>query len=99
LPFIAPLLAQARALARTLTGEETPLHLPAMPVVVKTPALPLVVCPPPAGAEGIWDIELDEAGAVAVYRAPDGRELGFALAGGTTSRQQSMTGRMPDLLP
>ena len=57
LPFIAPLLAEARALAATLTGEEMRLQLPALPVVVKTPALPLVLCPPHAGVEGAWEME------------------------------------------
>lgn len=99
LPFIAPLLAQARALAATLTGDETPLRLPAMPVVVKTPALPLVVCPPQPGVEGAWELELGADEAVAVFRAPNGIDLGFALAGDKTSRQQTMAKRMPDLLP
>lgn len=99
LPFIAPLLAQARALGATLTGDETPLRLPAMPVVVKTPALPLVVCPPHPGVEGTWDLELGDDEAVAVFRTPDGVDVGFALAGGKTSKQQIMAKRMPDLLP
>lgn len=99
LPFIAPLLAEARALAATLTGNETPLQLPAMPVVVKTPALPLVVCPPQPGVEGAWDLELGEDEAVAVFRTPEGTELGFALAGGKTALQRDMAQRMPHLLP
>lgn len=98
LPFITPLLAEARTLAATLTGNETQLQLPAMPVVVKTPALPLVVCPPQPGAKGNWELELGEDEAVAVFRTTDSTELGFALAGGKTSLQQAMTKRMPDLL-
>ena len=99
LPFVAPLLAQARALAATLAGEDTPLQLPALPVVVKTPALPLVVCPPPAGSQGTWDLELGAGEAVAVFRSADGAELGFALAGAKTGQQQALAKRMPDLLP
>ena len=98
LPFIAPLMAETRALAATLAGEETPLRLPALPVVVKTPALPLVVCPPKPGAEGAWTTERADDGATAVFRTPDGQEIGFALAGSATDRQQEMAGRMPDLL-
>lgn len=98
LPFIAPLLAEARALAATLAGTETPLTLPAMPVVVKTPALPLVVCPPQPGSEGAWELELGEQMAIAIFRAPDQRELGFALAGAKTTLQQEMARRMPALL-
>ncbi len=99
LPFIAPLLAEARALAATLAGNETPLQLPAMPVVVKTPALPLVVCPPRPGIDGAWELELGAGEAVAVFRTSDGTEVGFALAGSKTSQQQTMAKRMPDLLP
>ncbi len=99
LPFITPLLAEARALAAILTGNEAPLELPAMPVVVKTPALPLVVCPPQPGTEGSWELELGADEAIAVFRTPDGTEAGFALAGAKTELQQSMAKRMPDLLP
>ena len=99
LPFIAPLLAEARVLAATLTGEETPLHLPALPVLVKTPALPLVICPPKPGAEGAWTVERTGTGAAAVFRTPQGEDIGFALAGTATGSQQDMAKRMPALLP
>jgi rubredoxin-NAD+ reductase len=99
LPFIAPLLAQARVLAATLSGQDTPLHLPALPVLVKTPALPLVVCPPRPGAEGEWRVERTATGAVAIFRTPQGQALGFALAGSETARQQELVKTMPDLLP
>ena len=99
LPFIAPLLAQSDALAATLTGTETALQMAAMPVVVKTPALPLVVSPPPPGSDGTWEIDLGEDGATALFRQPDGRETGFVLAGGRTVLQREMTKRMPGLLP
>ncbi len=99
LPFIAPLLAQAKALAATLCGEETALQLPALPVTVKTPALPLVVCPPPAGSDGAWTVELEENAASARFLSPDGAELGFALAGAKTAEQRELAARMPALLP
>jgi rubredoxin-NAD+ reductase len=99
LPYVAPLLAQARALAATLTGEPTPLQLPALPVVVKTPALPLVVCPPLHGRQGAWELELGDADALAIFRTADGTELGFALAGTRTTEQKALAKRMPDLLP
>ena len=98
LPYIAPLLAQARLLAANLCGETGSLALPAMPVVVKTPALPLVVCPPPAGSEGNWEVESDNEGALALFRNADGNALGFALAGNRTSEQQQLAKNMPPLL-
>ncbi|MCW9002891.1 MAG: FAD-dependent oxidoreductase, partial [Rhodospirillales bacterium] len=69
LPFILPLMAEARALAKTLAGEETALHLSALPVVVKTPALPVVVCPPKPGAEGAWVVEGEGNDRRAVFTA------------------------------
>jgi len=99
LPFIAPLLAQARALAATLSGRDTPLHLPALPVVVKTPALPLVICPPAAGSEGDWLVDVDGEGAQALFHDLEGREIGFVLAGHKTALQRDLASRMPDLLP
>jgi rubredoxin-NAD+ reductase len=99
LPFVAPLLAQARALAATLLGEPEPLHLPALPVVVKTPALPLVVCPPQPGLAGEWQVEVGANEAQGIFIAEDGSEAGFALAGGKTKLQRELAQRMPDLLP
>ena len=99
LPFVSPLLAQARALAATLIGNETRLVLPALPVVVKSPALPLVVCPPRPGTDGTWELELGEGDAIGIFRATDGSEAGFVLAGKTTSKQMAFAKRMPALLP
>src|SRR5574343_1808149 len=56
LPYVMPLMQQARALAATLAGTPTPVSYPVMPVVVKTPAWPTVVCPPPADAVGQWEV-------------------------------------------
>ncbi|CCQ72394.1 NAD(P)/FAD-dependent oxidoreductase [Magnetospira sp. QH-2] len=98
LPFVAPLLAQAKALAKSLTGTPTPLMLPALPVVVKTPALPLVVCPPKPGAEGDWTVTGEGRNLVAEFIAADGTKLGFALTGETTGLRRTMAKEMPDLL-
>ncbi len=81
LPFVLPLMQQARALAATLAGEITEVRYPVMPVVVKTPALPLAVLPPAPGAEGGWQVDCKEDGICALH-LDAGRILqGFALAG------------------
>lgn len=98
LPFVLPLMAEARALAKTLTGRETPLHLPALPVTVKTPALPLVVCPPPANAQGQWAVEGSGIDRRALFIGPDGRNLGFALTGSATKERMALAKTLPDLL-
>jgi rubredoxin-NAD+ reductase len=97
-PFVLPLMAEAKALAATLAGTETELKLPALPVVVKTPALPMVVCPPAPGAAGQWVVEGEGRDRKALFVAPDGKALGFALSGTRVSERQSLGREMPDLL-
>ncbi|CCG39585.1 FAD-dependent oxidoreductase [Magnetospirillum molischianum] len=98
LPYIAPLLAEAKALAATLAGTETPLALPALPVVVKTPALPTTVCPPPPGAEGHWRVEGEGCDLKALFVGPDGQPLGFALCGKRTAEARTLATEIPPLL-
>jgi len=95
LPFVMPLMHQARALAATLAGTPTPLHYPAMPVIVKTPACPTVVCPPLPGAEGAWTTEASEDACVARFQSPVGQLLGFALLGAATSQRQALVAQVP----
>lgn len=98
LPFILPLMSEARALAKTLLGTPTPLNLPAMAVTVKTPALPTVVCPPPPGAQGQWVLEGQGQDRRAVFMGLAGEPLGFALTGAETKARQSLSREMPHLL-
>lgn len=98
LPFVMPLMHQARALGATLAGTPTRLLYPAMPVTVKTPACPTVVCPPPMGAAGQWQTEVDEAGCEARFHAEDGQLLGFAVMGSATARKQALALQVPALL-
>jgi len=95
LPFVMPILHQARALAATLTGTPTVVQYPVMPVLVKTPACPTVVCPPPAEAEGQWRVEGDGDGLAALFEGEDGQLLGFALVGKATARRQELAARVP----
>jgi rubredoxin-NAD+ reductase len=98
LPFVLPLMNAARALAKTLAGQETALVYPAMPVVVKTPACPVVVCPPPAGVEGSWSVEELEAGLVACFNDPVGQLCGFALTAGGVARKNALVQQLPSVL-
>ncbi len=98
LPYVLPIMQQARALAATLTGTPTFVELPAMPVVVKTPACPLVVCPPAPGAAGEWLREHDDAaGAVYLFVDETGCLLGFALAGDRCNQRRQFAARVPPL--
>jgi rubredoxin-NAD+ reductase len=97
LPFVLPIMQQARALAKTLAGTPTPVDYPAMPVVVKTPACPTVVCPPPAGMAGTWREDATENGVRALFE-DGGKALGFALVGSATSEKQALGAQMPSWL-
>jgi rubredoxin-NAD+ reductase len=98
LPYVMPLMQQARALAATLAGTPTMVVYPAMPVVVKTPACPTVVCPPPLGAAGEWQVSATEDGCDARFVGPQGDVLGFALLGAATAQKQSLASQVVGLL-
>jgi rubredoxin---NAD+ reductase len=95
LPFILPIMAQARTLAKTLTGTPTELVYAAMAVAVKTPACPTIVCPPPQGSAGDWHEDVGAEGARALFNGTDGKPLGFALLGNATTERQAMAAQMP----
>lgn len=96
--YVAPLLAGARALAKTLTGTPTEVSYPAMPVTIKTPTCPVVVAPPPRDADGQWDIRADGNNVVAEFRSPQGQLLGFALTGEGTKEKMKLQKELPPLL-
>lgn len=83
-PFVQPLLLSARALAKTLTGTPTPVVFGPLPVVVKTPALPMSVTPPPPGLAGQWQVEGDGRDLLAWFVDAEGQRRGV-LATGTQS--------------
>lgn len=85
LPFVAPLLAGARSLAQTLAGTPTPLVYGPMPVIVKTPACPTIVLPPPAGA--VWTTQDMTDGVRALAVDDAGLLCGFALLGAAASER------------
>jgi rubredoxin---NAD+ reductase len=99
LPYVLPIMQQARALGATLAGTPTKLVYPAMAVTVKTPACPTVVCPPPVEAEGAWQVTTTNDACDARFIGPDGALLGFALLGAATTLRQSLVGTVPALLP
>lgn len=100
LPYVMPIMQQARALAKTLNGETTAVHYPAMPVAVKTPAAPLTVLPAPANIDVTWDTEEFEDGMIAKATDTEGTLRGFVLLGATAAKQRLiLTKQVPDLIP
>jgi rubredoxin-NAD+ reductase len=90
LPYVQPLMVQARALAATLAGQPTAVVYPAMPVMVKTPAHPVAVLPPKVGATGGWQVECSDTGVCALHVDEAGRLQGFALTGSETGRRNAL---------
>ena len=88
LPFVMPIMQQARALAKTLSGQNTNVHYPAMPVAVKTPAAPLTVLPAPLDVDVNWETEEFDDGMLAKAIDSQGTLRGFVLLGATASKQR-----------
>lgn len=98
LPYIAPIGPAAKVIASNLAGEPSVVRYAAMPVIVKTPACPAVVCPPPAGVHGEWGTESDATGMQSLFRDAAGLLRGFALNGAHTERATALAQTMPMLL-
>lgn len=80
LPYIAPIFHCAKNLAKALLIEKTPVHYPPMPVIVKTPSLPILSLPPQPNIQGEW--ELDEHGThISAMLYENGKLKGFVLTG------------------
>lgn len=87
LPFVMPIMGAAKALAATLAGTPTELVFPLMPVSIKTPALPIVVCSPHPQTPGGW--VADDSGDAGAWRFLDdqGQQRGFVLTGKSGARR------------
>lgn len=82
LPYIAPLMTAARAIARTLTGTPTTIDIKDAPVIVKTPSFPIALVPPPlqAQAGGAWQDEEIDGRTICRFYDAAGIMAGFCVA-------------------
>ena len=96
--YVMPLMACARALAKTLAGEPTAVSYGPMPVTVKTPVCPLVVSPPPRGSQGEWTVEGSGADIKALCHDAQGNLLGYALTGTAVQEKLALNRQLPALL-
>jgi rubredoxin-NAD+ reductase len=93
LPYIAPLMTAARAIARTLTGDLTAIDLKPAPVIVKTPSYPLALVPPSpqTAATGTWHTATDaQQRTVCRFYDGDGVMQGFGVAPQDAAVRQSL---------
>ncbi|MFV3288729.1 FAD-dependent oxidoreductase [Pseudomonas sp. NY11955] len=101
LPYVMPIMLQARALARTLAGTPTAVAYPAMPVTIKTSVLPTVVASPMADT-GEWSTELASrcekgiANIRCVYRDQHNQMQGFVLMGASAQEKTALLRALPD---
>lgn len=98
LPYVMPTVQCARALANTLAGQATPVHYAAMPIVVKTPAMPLAIAPP-LHHEGTWHEQESTAdGFTYLHHDAEGRHTGFIVGGKSFTLHRQMANTLPPWL-
>ncbi|SDL51736.1 rubredoxin-NAD+ reductase [Modicisalibacter muralis] len=95
--YVQPLQASARALAATLAGTPTAVSYGPWPVLVKTPACPVVALAPRTPPER-WRIEGEGADLAALAEDKQGRLIGFALTGACVRRKVELARAAPALL-
>lgn len=98
LVYVAPLMAAAKALGKTLAGESTEVIYPAMPVTIKTPACPVVVAPVAPGTQGEWTFDVDGNNVNAQFRDHSGKLLGFALTGEAIKEKTTLQKELPPIM-
>ena len=96
--YVMPLMAGARALAKTLFGNPTFVSYGPMPVTVKTPACPVVVSMPALGCEGQWTVEGQGNDIKALYLGASGQLLGYALTGAAVQERLALNKQLPPVL-
>ena len=93
--YVLPLMNCARALAKTLAGQEIEIQYPVMPVMVKTPSLPIVTCPPQDESQGNWIIEGQSPHLQALFKDSQGNLLGYALTGECVAEKIKLNKELP----
>jgi rubredoxin-NAD+ reductase len=98
LMYVLPLMAAARALAKTLFGESTAVDYQAMPITIKTPACPIIVSPAPIGVNGTWQTQYNDENVSALFHDEKSKLRGFALTGDEISQKVLLTKQLPAIL-
>jgi rubredoxin-NAD+ reductase len=96
--YVASLVLCARALAQTLAGQLTPVSYPPMPIILKTPACPVVVAPPPLNLKGKWEIKGESINYSALFYDAQKNLRGFCLLGDAVQEKIALTKELPALL-
>ncbi len=94
MPYVAPLMAAARAIAGTLAGTPQAIELKHDAVIVKTPSYKLALAPPAPGTAGAWVDEHDGERIIARFIDADGAMRGFGLSAHTPALRQKLQAEM-----
>jgi rubredoxin-NAD+ reductase len=90
LPFVMPIMHAAKALAKTLSGTKTKVEFPPMPIIVKTPAYPIAILPPPAREQGQWYFDTRDNGVHGEFRNVAKQLRGFCLSGALAAQRNAL---------
>jgi rubredoxin-NAD+ reductase len=90
LPYVAPMLTAARAIASTLAGQPAAIDLKHDAVIVKTPSYKLALAPPPVGSRGEWLSEVEGERTIARFIDEQGVLRGFGLSPHTPALRQGL---------
>lgn len=97
LQYVAPIINSAKALAQTLLGNPTKVHYPAMPVIVKTPTCPVIICQP-SQTEFTWQYEINGNHIKALAHDSTGKLIGFILTGDKIHERAALVMQLPDVM-
>jgi rubredoxin-NAD+ reductase len=97
MPYVAPMLTAARAIAATLAGTPTPIAFKPDAVIVKTPSCKLALLPPGPGARGQWRHESTLERTVARFIDEHGVVRGFGLSHHTPGLRQALLAELGQL--
>lgn len=97
LPYIAPILTAARAIAKTLNGDISAIEMQASPVIVKTPSCPIALIAPSVAErnDGSWSYELNpEQIHISRFHNSAGKLRGFAITPQDAKLRTALTKEM-----
>lgn len=90
LPYIAPLLSAARALALSLQAQPEPIASENHPVIVKTPSYPICLLPPDAQQSGYWLTQQEQGQTIARFLDNEQVVRGFAASPASLALRKSL---------
>jgi rubredoxin-NAD+ reductase len=101
LPYIAPIMTAARAIARSLNGEITQIELKPAPVIVKTPSYPIALIAPAPQLAALGQWQHEQSGNITICRFFDAeqRMTGFAVAPQDAKQRAALLAEMSAAKP